>query len=300
MKTLLISLLLSSVAFAQTPELEIKKMAGCYEVTFDFKETRVNIPNHPDHSEPHLETGLEWVEVDHEAPGQIALQHILLTVIGPIKHWRQEWNKSPSVIWDFKGRSNFAEEKSSLKWSKRKVQPDPLGWSQRVTQVDDSPRYDCVAQWEVLADKTVWECEAPGPLPRREFSHRSDYDILQRVNRHYSNEQGWMHEQKNIKLQSQGPVAVAEEVGINTYKKVDDAQCNESRQWWKENRAVWNFVQDEWVKLMNERDELVIKTEVNGEPLWRTLSLWAKEHKGVSLTDTHRKQVRKVITSFLE
>lgn len=304
MKTLLFTAVLSSLfsitAGAQTPELEIKKMAGCYEVTFDFQETDVRDPNYPIRSKPYLEKGLEWVEVDHESPGKIALQHILLTGMGPIKHWRQEWTKAPTEIWDFVGRSDFNNVKSSLKWSKRAVTPDPLGWSQRVTQVDDSPRYDCVARWETLADHTVWECEAPGPLPRREFSVRTDYDVLQRTNRHYNNAQGWMHEQKNLKLQSEGPVVLAEEIGINTYKKVDDLQCDDSRKWWVENRAVWNFIQEEWVKLMNENDQLVIKTEVNGEPLWMTLSLWAEAHQKVSLTETHRKQVRKVIGSFLE
>ncbi len=300
MKTIILSLLLSQFASAQTPELEIKKMAGCYEVSFNFKETVLRDTDYPIRSPDYLESGLEWVEIDRESPGRIDLQHVLLTAMGPIKHWRQEWTKAPTHIWDFKGRTNFFDTKSSLLWTKRATDGDPLGWGQRVVQVDDSPRYDCVARWETLPDKTYWECEAPGPLPRREFSVRSDYDIVQRRNRHYGNAQGWMHEQANLKIQSQGPQVVAEEVGLNTYKKVPDVRCDESRQWWKSNKKVWNFIQTEWTVLLSQRDSLTLKTEVNGEPIWRTLSLWAKEHRAVHLTDVHRRQVQRIIKSFIE
>lgn len=310
MKTLILSLLFSVSANAQlispkgqtpfSPEREIKKMAGCFEVTFDFKETLRRDAEYPIQSPDYTESGLEWVEVDRESTGRIDLQHILLTVMGPIKHWRQEWTQAPTHIWEFKGRTNFFDKDGSLMWQKVETSGDPLGWGQRVLQVDDSPRYDCVSRWQPVGDTYVWECQAPGPLPRREFSLRDDYDILQRQNRHYSNAEGWKHEQFNLKTQSQGPIVVAEEVGNNTYKRVPDVRCQELQGWWAQNKKVWHFIQEEWANVLNNSDVLKLKSEVNDEPIWRTLSLWAKTHRDEKLTDIHRQEVRRIINDFRE
>jgi hypothetical protein len=71
----------------------IKKMCGCYEVTFDFAETfeYSDDPNYV-RSEVKHDRGLEWVELVENEENKIVLQHLL--IVGPpqkqsiVKHWR--------------------------------------------------------------------------------------------------------------------------------------------------------------------------------------------------------------------
>ena len=74
----------------------IKKMAGCYNIEFNFAETfnysddssYVKSPNK-------IAYATELVKVIKDTPSEISLQHILVMGSGKnqfiIKHWRQDW-----------------------------------------------------------------------------------------------------------------------------------------------------------------------------------------------------------------
>ena len=80
--------LLSSVAFALTPEEAIQSMTGCFEVTFQYEEKESYQDGYV-FAEPKKSNAVEWVTTTHSEEGLISLQHVLVT--GPmIRHWRQE------------------------------------------------------------------------------------------------------------------------------------------------------------------------------------------------------------------
>lgn len=294
-------LLVSMIGFqAGAQESVIRSMAGCYEVTYEFAETFQRQVPATKISKPTHEKGLEWVDLDYEAPGVIHLQHILLTAHGPLKHWRQEWTRDPKVLWTFKGRTQFGDPKSSLLWEKNSGPWGKDAWLQRVRQVDDSPRYECVARWVSTGQRTFWECMAPTPLPRREFSQRDDYDILGRRNRHEIAQGGWIHEQDNEKIRSKDQSVIALEKGINTYKKVEDARCEEAQIWWKGNRDVWHLIQDQWNTIELNTTALRLKPNVNGQPLWAELFDWADRHAKEVLTSRHGSEVQNIINTYTE
>lgn len=300
MKRLLImSLLATSNAFAFSAEDQIRNMAGCYEVTFEFTETFLRKSDHPVRSAPYREHGIEWVEVDKDQEGQIELQHILLTPGGPLKHWRQEWIKQPESIWTFHGRTQFSDKDSSLKWTKKSLSASPHAWLQRVTQVDDSPRYECVANWVNTGTDVFWECLSPAPLPRREFSKRDDYDVLLRRNRHQITENGWLHEQDNQKFQSEPKIILAEEKGLNTYRKIEDQHCEVAKTWWKNNKKIWHFVQSSWNDLRQERNLIELKGTVQGQTLWSRLFQWAEVNKSNHLTPELKAELNALIGEHL-
>lgn len=298
-QAMLTVLVWGEVSLAGLPEEQIRSMAGCYDVTFEFAETFLRKEGHPIRSAPYLERGLEYIEVDVDIDGEIHLQHILATPQGPLKHWRQEWYKAPKEKWSFAGRTDFSQVDSPLKWVKTEVSMPSDVWLQRVLQVDDSPRYECAARWVTTGQRTFWECESPAPLPRREFSKRSDYDILKRRNRHEIQLTGWVHEQDNFKLQSPIMALLAEEKGINTYRKVKDESCKRMKAWWGQNKAVWHIIQAEFRSIYSEQSEMVFQGIVEGSPLWMKLHKWAQQNASSPLDSKLKTEVRAIIQSHL-
>ena len=68
-------------------------------------------------------------------------------------------------------------------------------------QVDDSPRYEALGEWEHYGSYSAWTSDRTArPLPRRETTVRSDYQILEGINRHTLTPTGWVQEEENLKL----------------------------------------------------------------------------------------------------
>ena len=141
--------------------------------------------------------GLEWVQLVEDEKNKISLQHLL--VVGPpggqmvIKHWRQDWlyQNTDLYIYDKNDKWSFVDmDKKDVKGQ----------WTQKVFQVDDSPRYEGTSSWVHVDGKSYWENTTPSPLPRREFSKRSDYNVTLRGNRHEVTNKGWVHDQDNKKI----------------------------------------------------------------------------------------------------
>ena len=102
------------------------------------------------------------------------IQHLL--VVGPpdqqmvIKHWRQDWIYENTNFYMFNGDNQWQfvnKPKSEVKGQ----------WTQKVYQVDDSPRYQGSASWVHVDGKSYWENITSAPLPRREYTKRSDYNV---------------------------------------------------------------------------------------------------------------------------
>lgn len=274
-------------AAAKTTEVQaIEAMAGCYEVTFEFKETKVTDPTYPVRSQDYFAKALEYITVDHSAPEFVALQHILITPNGVQKHWRQEWELEPVQMFNYVG---------PLHWKSSPLNPENTSgtWLQRVTQVDDSPRYDCFAKWLITDDSRFptypsWSCRTDSPLPRREFIQRSDYQILNRGNTHTITPEGWTHHEFNqkIKLEGETRTVIAEEQGVNTYKRVDATRCEAAKEWWSKNAPVWHQIQGMWNHIRGHHGDLQLKATVNNQPLWMRLFSIAEEFAAQTTLDT--------------
>ncbi|GCD77791.1 hypothetical protein JCM31826_12730 [Thermaurantimonas aggregans] len=247
----------------------IKAMCGCYEVEFLFAETFV----HSEHegyqsSGVYKEKGLEWVVAVEDKPGKIVLQHLLImddTTI--VKHWRQDWLYQNTELLDYIGNDT---------WQKLRITPKNAKgtWTQRVFQVDDSPRYEGYGTWVFVDGKTYWESAANSPLPRREFTKRSDYNILKRNNRHEITPDGWVHLQDNKKIARQNNVnqLIAEEKGVNIYRKVDDSRCFAAQKWWASNQQYWNTVRFIWDEELRRRELVILKRDSEGKPSFVTIN----------------------------
>lgn len=273
----LVCMAIGTQAFAQENKKQqdaeaIKKMCGCYEVTFNFAET-FNYANDSLYkpSKNKIDKGLEWAELVTDEDNKVVIQHIL-QVGNPaepmiVKHWRQDWLYENTDLYTYNGDNHW-------KFEKKKADEVAGQWTQKVYQVDDSPRYEGSASWVHVDGKSFWENTTPAPLPRREYTTRGDYNITMRGNRHEITENGWIHDQDNAKIirkANEEDVVLAKEKGYNTYVKVPDARCQAASAWWQEENAKWASVRTKWDEVFARKTDLVLAEKVDNKVLHKHL-----------------------------
>jgi hypothetical protein len=274
---LLAAFLFSISAVSQTSKKQkdrdaIKSMCGCYDVTFNFAETfNYSKDSLYKPSKVKVDKGLEWAQLVTDGEDKIQIQHIL-QVGNPtspmiIKHWRQDWLFENTNLYSYKANNEWEFEK--LPTSMVEGQ-----WTQKVYQVDDSPRYEGSATWVHVDGKSYWENTTPAPLARREYTTRSDYNLLMRGNRHEITDYGWAHDQDNLKIireSGKEDSILAQEKGYNTYVKVADSKCAAAAQWWKDNDQKWALVRAKWDEVYGRSKNLVLEEKISNKPLYKFL-----------------------------
>jgi len=250
----------------------IKEMCGCFEVTFNFAETfsySQDSTYRP--SKNKVSKGLEWAGLVVDKDDKISIQHIL-QVGNPakpmiVKHWRQDWLYQNTDFYMYNGDNNWTFTQKNKKEVKKQ-------WTQKVYQVDDSPRYEGSGSWVHVDGKSYWESTTPAPLPRREYTKRSDYNITLRGNRHEITDYGWVHDQDNSKIireTGKKDIILAKEKGYNTYKKVADSRCKAAKDWWVANNTKWQLVRNKWDEVYGRKTNLSLKNKVDNMPLYKHL-----------------------------
>lgn len=234
----------------------ILAMAGTYQVEFRFQETVSLLPDYK-LKEPYHSEAIEHVKVAEDGGDSITLQHLLIVedIDGPavIKHWAQIWNYQDTHTLSFEGNSTWLPTTLSTE--------EVAGtWTQLVTQVDDSPRYKAAGKWEHSGDFSEWtSLPSTRPLPRREYTQRSDYDRLEVINRHLITPSGWVHLQDNRKQvrRANGNHYLCLESGTNRYTRITPAKGSEQAEgvelaeaYWAATHPFWKDVREAWVRIL--------------------------------------------------
>lgn len=242
----------------------ILAMQGEYKVGFDFEETVVLQADYE--VAPGKQSGaFETVVVIEEAPQKIVLQHLL--VVGGdkvVKHWRQDW------FYEAASRFEFVEDQTwelrELPTTKREGQ-----WTQCVYEVSDAPRYCGTGKWNHKYGVSTWTSDRSWrPLPRREYTVRSDYNALNVENRHTVTPLGWTHEQDNTKVVREGKTTQAtlvREFGFNNYRRVDGYDFSPAYIYWQKTADYWEKVRGTWAARFAKNKRVKLNTEVDGMPI---------------------------------
>jgi hypothetical protein len=131
-----------------------------------------------------------------ERDGVYAFQHYGIFKGRRMKHWREEWRRHPDG-----------------------------SFTQAVIGPFEDLRYTCTAQFQF----NQWRCTTHGaPKPQRD-RERADYQTLDRENTLQITSQAWVQAENNVKRTVMG-VAVANELGWNEYRRVDEGRCRPSRE----------------------------------------------------------------------
>lgn len=251
----------------------ILAMAGPYRVNFDFLEVvRFDPSARPD--APYQSWGTEFVFVAEDRSDFIALQHILVmrvlqndgTVSEPMvmRHWRQEWRYEPERMLVYEGGNT---------WALQELAPHRRtgAWTQTVLQVDDSARYAAAGRWQHVDGYSTWiSGETRRPLPRREFSARKDYDVLEGTNRHTIVPTGWVQEENNLKLAldaNREPRAelpyLAREYGVARYERIKDYDFGPGKRYFKRTEPFWAEVRAAWAEIVEKQGGYTLKSQVD-------------------------------------
>ncbi|MBN8480904.1 MAG: hypothetical protein J0L88_04860 [Xanthomonadales bacterium] len=244
----------------------ILAMAGEFRVRFFFDETAALAAGYAPHAAQRT-GGTEMVEVIEDNGRHIALQHILVMKMGEdvhvIKHWRQDWHYEPNDLLRYRGRGRFEHEAVAVDASRG-------AWSQIVYDVDDAPRYTGIGRWTHANGVDAWTSDLTlRPLPRREYSKRTDYQAIEAFNRHTLTPGGWVHEQDNTKLviDADGTRhALAREHGVNSYTRITDLDFGPGREYWAKTKAYWTSVRDAWARGAAAEPSFVLEPDPDSEP----------------------------------
>lgn len=266
-------------------------MCGCYEVTFNFAET-FNYSNDSLYkpSKTKTEKAMEWVQLVEETDNKISMQHLLQVGGGErkyiVKHWRQDWLYENKDFYMYNGDNNW-------KYVRKNEDEVEGQWTQKVFQVDDSPRYEGSGSWVYVDGKSYWENTTTAPLPRREYTKRSDYNITLRRNRHENIENGWLHDQDNDKVireENKEDIVLAKEKGTNTYVKVADEKCKAAQDWWTSNNEKWEIVRNKWEEIYGRNKDLTLEKKVDNKLLYKYL--FSEDYES-------KRKINKIIEEFV-
>ena len=248
----------------------ILSLAGDYRTSFHFLETMGLYEDH-EPGRPYHSWATEEVRVLEDSGSFIRLQHTLVmhfqmpdgSEIEPMamKHWRQDWTYEDEDLHTFRGDGTWARD--------RRAPEEVAGtWSQAVWQVDDSPRYEAIGKWTHEGNRSAWTGENSWrPLPRREYSVRNDYGVMEGFHRIVITPTGWIHEQNNWKRVSgegEEPEYRGHELGIDRYERIVSPSLDKADPYWKKTGAYWREVREAWDEVCSERDRFSLKSKVDG------------------------------------
>lgn len=278
----------------------ILSMIGEYRANFEFTEMYGAPTDYP-LDIPYKSWGTEIVLPISNIENMISLQHILVMymqnkdgeVQGPYvqKHWRQDWTYEDKNILVFEG---------DKRWVNENIQNVNGTWSQAVYQVDDSPRYESYGLWKHEKGVSRWISHiTPRPLPRREFSVRSDYNLISAINKISVMEWGWVMEEINDKIQTPDTY-IGSEYGVARYQKIKNYNFQPAYDYWDETKDYWNIVREAWSKILLNNDRICLKDKVNDNPLYIYKFNYAEEFKTKKSLIESYKNINSIINKFID
>lgn len=278
----------------QQDRAAIKAMVGCYKVNFEFAETFSPDTSYKYHDRK-FDWGIEYVLLTEDSEKKIGLQHLLIvndTMI--IKHWRQDW------VYENKELLSFYKDNE---WKKESINPESIKgtWTQKVYQVDDSPRYEGFGTWVHVDGKHYWESTADAPLPRREHTKRSDYNVMKRHSRIEITATGWVLEQNNEKILRGNGVdkLLCWERGMETFTK-GSYNCQPAIDWWNKNTKYWADVRSVWSEVYAASSSLQLVKKVDNQFLFEQLFDKGEAFAAPAVYNSAeaRKAIQAIITAY--
>ncbi len=286
----------------------ILALAGSYRVSFDFLET-LGFSESYEPPRPYFSWGTEHVAVIEDREAFVSLQHSLVMFFknkegeteGPfvMKHWRQDWTYQDEETHVYQG---------SLTWQRVPAENPAGRWSQAVFQVDDSPRYEVMGEWSHDGGLSTWRSDnCPRPLPRREFSVREDYNVLEGSHEITLSPTGWLHVQNNRKLRLEADgkkTYVGMELGVSRYEEISaPALAPAWEQYFATTEGYWSAVRGKWAEVLEANERVTLLPEVDGKKLFELHFGHAAEleKKEMEISpETSRDHARRTIESFLK
>ncbi len=274
----------------------ILAMLGGYEVQFKFDETAVLAPDYQ-RKDPKRSMGFEYVLLVEDSGRKISLQHILVMGGGAVtKHWRQDWVYESPENWVYVGNQRFEQRK-------RDPASIPGTWTQLVYEVNDAPRYSGSGTWNHRYGVSTWTSERSWrPLPRREYTKRSDYQLINAENRHTILPAGWAHEQDNTKVirgKDGKDKVLVREFGFNDYRRIDGYDFEPARAYWKGTSEFWAHVRARWDQEFATRGSVTLSVTPGDETFNKAVLELADDYRKNPQWNLYQGKLEEVLSKFV-
>ncbi|MEZ5708386.1 MAG: DUF6607 family protein [Blastomonas sp.] len=269
-------------AALQADRADILAMAGNYKVRFDMQEST---PWTDDYLplDRKISGGHESVRVIEDSGTKIVLQHLLVVTTKEgesfiVKHWRQDWQYEPETVLVYSDTGEWVAEAVDPKRAHGR-------WSQTVYQVDDSPRYAGIGEWETQGGVRRWRSNWTWrPLARRDAVRHPVYDRYYAINRHSPTPNGWIHFQDNTKMANVDGklVPIVQEYVLNSYTRFDDYDVGAADAYWADTKGYWAAVRAAWDALLQREGAIRVTEEAETGTVIsaRLLEMGTEIHKG--------------------
>ena len=275
----------------------LKNLCGCFEVSFKYAETFSPDSSYKFHEREEINGAIELALPIIQTANKISIQHLLIIADDiVIKHWREDWTYENPTIWKYTDTKTWVKEQMNENNTKRK-------WTQTVWEVSDEPRYQGISQFANVEGKQLWQNTTDAPLPRREYTKRSDYNILNRTNRLTITDSGYVHEQDNKKIIRKNGInkLLVEEKGFNIYKKIEASKCEAAKKYWAQNNKYWLKVENVWATYTNSHHIIKLKTSVDGKMLNQYLNEILKNYNDKILLEAELdSKINDAVKKFIE
>ncbi|WEK35567.1 MAG: hypothetical protein P0Y53_24040 [Candidatus Pseudobacter hemicellulosilyticus] len=275
----------------------ISNLCGCFAVTFNYAETFTNDTTVKRLAHPMDNFAVtELAYIIEETKDKVMIQHLLVIPDGKgtvIKHWREDWQYEQTERWQYTNDKEWTR----LQLPRAAVKGQ---WTQSVWEVSDAPRYAGSSEWVRANNQIFWLNTTDAPLPRREYTTRKDYNILERTNRITVSPAGYLHEQDNKKIIRNPGTAdslLAGEKGYNKYVRLPDSACAGAKAFWTAERAAyWQDVKEVWAQKMNASGKIILQNKVAGKVLFMELDELAEKELA---REEKKKAVEALISKYL-
>lgn len=252
---------IEQAAFA-ADRADILAMAGSYKVRFDMQESTPWVADYQP-LDRKISGAHEVVKLIEDSGTKIILQHLLvINADGKdyiVKHWRQDWEYEPEKILVYADHNIWENQPISAKRAHGR-------WSQTVYQVDDSPRYAGLGQWETQGGVRRWRSNWTWrPLARRDAVRKPVYDRYYAINRHSPTPNGWIHFQDNLKMATVDGkrVPIVQEYVLNSYTRFDGYNVQAAEDYWQKTGAYWAEVRKCWEEKFAKYEKIIIEEQVS-------------------------------------
>lgn len=273
----------------------ILSMLGGYEVQFKFDETVILMPGY-ERKSPKRSTGFELIVLVEDTGQRISLQHILVMGNTVTKHWRQDWVYESPTRWVYTGNQRFEQRE-------RNPAEIPGTWTQLVYEVNDAPRYSGNGKWNHRYGVSTWTSDRSWrPLPRREYTKRSDYQLINGENRQTITPQGWTHEQDNTKVirpKDGKDKLLVREFGFNDYRRIGDFDFEPARAYWASTSPFWAAVRARWNDEFARYGSVTLSVTPGDETFNMAVLDLADEYRKNPQLDVYRTKLDNIFSKFV-
>jgi hypothetical protein len=139
-------------------------------------------------------------------------------------------------------------------------------------------------------------------LPRREYTKRDDYQLINGENRHTITPQGWAHEQDNTKVirtQNGKDEVLVREFGFNEYRRIDGYDFKPASDYWKSTSGFWADIRARWERALAKDGSVTLSLRTGDEDFNKAMLETADAYAKDPRPDQYRTRVDELFHKYV-